>query len=118
MDFVKNQKKLKKKSKRLIKLNQEKRDDSNILNKKDIVNNQLNTPIKKRSKFIKTSILNNSSQMKKSIFTPKNTNISLLFSTTEKTRKRINKRKSLILCENLNNRLTLNKNHILLNENH
>ena len=96
-----------------------KNEESQIDTKIDVIqanHKQLITPIKGENKIIRTSILNNSSHLKKNFYTPKNTNNSLQFSTTDKTRKRINIRKATILCENLANRLT--KNDIILNENH
>ncbi len=80
------------------------------------IHKQLITPIKGTNNPIRTSILNNSSQIKKNFFSHNNTNNSLQCSTTDKTRKRINIRKGTILCENLADRLT--KNDIILNENH
>ena len=114
--LFKSNKKHKKRAKRLI----IKHKEFKILKSKnkEIFDKQLNTPIKNTCKLIKSSILNNSSQIKKNLFTPKNRTASLLLSTTDKTHKRKIKKQVQILCENLNERLTHNKKEIILNENY
>ena len=118
IDIIKSHKKQKKKSKRLIKFIEGKKNKSIIwANNDHYLNKQLITPIKNNCKLIKTSNINSVSHRKNVFTTPKNTHPSLQLSTTEKSRKRISLRKDPIFYHNFHNRLIHNKNEIVLNEN-
>jgi len=83
-----------------------------------IEHQDIKTPVKAgKVRFVKSTIMSGSNS-KKNMFTPKKSNNTFLFTTTDKSRRRIGLRKDTGhpgMCENLSNRLNNQVDDIILN---